>query len=100
MLLGRTHGQTSRPEGRRPKITLSGPPPATRPLEGTLAHEGQNAGKILGLYHFRAEPYPAQLEKTTDAKVAGLKQGPLVAKYIAAASKHDPKSKVRRSSRS
>lgn len=94
-LLGRPQVKQTEQKGDDFKITLSGTAGDTT-FEGKLAHEGQGAGKILGVYHFRGETYPARLEKTTDAKVAELKQSPLLGKFYAAMNDSDPNSKIKK----
>jgi hypothetical protein len=95
MVLGKAQVKQTEQKGDNLKFTLNGPN-GDMSFEGKLAQDGPGAGKVLGVFHFRGEPFPARLEKTTDAKVAPFKQGPLIAKFIAAQGERDPKSKIKK----
>ena len=94
-LLGRPTVKGLEQKGDELKFTLNGAPGETT-FEGKLAQPGPSEGKILGTYNFRGDTFPARLEKTTAAKVAELKQSPLIPKYIAAMSEKDAKSKIKK----
>jgi len=94
-LLGRPEVKHVEQKGDVLKITLNGTAGETT-FEGKLVQQGPSAGKILGSCTFRGEPFPARLEKTTNAQVAELNQSPLIDKFIAAMNEEDPKAKIKK----
>ncbi|QEH37542.1 hypothetical protein OJF2_61330 [Aquisphaera giovannonii] len=83
----------AKPDSDAVAFTLKGQGGSSR-FEGRLAKDGPAAGKVLGTFAFRGEPYPALLERTTSDKVGAMSQSDMVKEYVAAAQGRDPKTKV------
>ncbi len=63
-------------------------------FRGTLITQGDEAGRVLGTLRFRESVFPARLERSEQAKVGDLKQGPIPLKVRGAARERDAKARV------
>lgn len=63
-------------------------------FEGRMVTEGEDAGKVLGIYRFRDTDYPASLEKTDEEKVAQLSRSALTVELAKARREEHTPAKV------